>query len=165
MDLHNFKTSISNIINLSKYDDDGDIISIRHIISTLTDINNNSTRECKPLRQKTSILPSEQCVAKKSSGCQCTRRRKNTESYCGTHLKGRPHGDFSSSPEMESDTRRYTTSVWIQIIDEITYYIDDNNNIYNPEDIIYNKINPKVIAKYDVDESGIYSIRSFINPT
>ena len=30
----------------------------------------------------------------------------------------------------------------------IIYYIDNNNNVYDPQDILDNKINPIVIAKW-----------------
>ena len=42
----------------------------------------------------------------------------------------------------------------------IIYYIDNNNNVYQAEDIVSNKINPKIIAKY-VKEGLIYSIPEF----
>ena len=29
------------------------------------------------------------------------------------------------------------------------YYIDDAYNVYEPQDIIKNKVNPKIIAKYE----------------
>lgn len=156
--------SILNVINLDKYNDDPDIILLRNIVSTYKNIPLVTTLDMsKPSRPKTVISPADQCVAKKSSGTQCTRRRKNAELYCGTHLKGCPHGDISTTSNDAAKTR-YTVSVWIQIIDEITFYIDDNHNIYNSEDIMNNKVNPKVIAKYDVDENGKYSIRRFIEP-
>ena len=31
------------------------------------------------------------CMAKKANEEQCTRRRKESFSYCGTHVKGTPH--------------------------------------------------------------------------
>ena len=37
------------------------------------------------------------------------------------------------------------------------YYIDNQQNVYQPEDIIVNKINPRVIAKY-VKNGNTYSI-------
>ena len=48
-------------------------------------------------------------------------------------------------------------AVWPQEINGILYYIDNNNNIYKSEEIISNKINPNVIAKYK-EEDGVYSI-------
>ena len=36
------------------------------------------------------------------------------------------------------------------------YYIDDSFNVYQTEDIMLNKVNPKIIAKYEkrVDKQG-----------
>ena len=38
--------------------------------------------------------------------------------------------------------------VWAQDIQGIIYYIDKSNNVYQAEDIMANKMNPKIIAKY-----------------
>ena len=45
--------------------------------------------------------------------------------------------------------------VHIQEINGILYYIDKNNNVYKTEDILCNSKNPRIIAKYGV-ENGIY---------
>ena len=50
----------------------------------------------KKQRKKNVICVSERCIAKKSSGEQCTRRRKDGIEYCGTHEKGQPHGVISN---------------------------------------------------------------------
>jgi len=38
--------------------------------------------------------------------------------------------------------------VWTQDIRGIIYYIDNKNNIYNPEDILMMKVNPEIIGEY-----------------
>ena len=48
-------------------------------------------------------------------------------------------------------------AVWPQEINGILYYIDNYNNIYKSEEIISNKINPNIIAKYKLHD-GIYTI-------
>jgi len=45
--------------------------------------------------------------------------------------------------------------VQIQEIKGILYYIDTSNNVYKTEDILCNSKNPRIIAKYGV-EDGIY---------
>jgi hypothetical protein len=50
--------------------------------------------------------------------------------------------------------------VWAQDIQGIIYYIDKSLNVYQAEDIITNKINPKIIAKY-VKNGEQYSIPAF----
>jgi hypothetical protein len=37
---------------------------------------------------------------------------------------------------------------WVQDIKGIMYHVDNQNNVYDPEDIISNKVNPRVISKY-----------------
>ena len=47
----------------------------------------------KRKRVKNVVHLSDRCCAKRANGEQCTRRRKDTTTeYCGTHLKGTPHG-------------------------------------------------------------------------
>ena len=50
--------------------------------------------------------------------------------------------------------------VWAQDIQGIMYYIDKSGNVYKAEEIILNKINPKIIAKY-VKNGDHYSIPEF----
>ena len=58
--------------------------------------------------------------------------------------------------------RNYTKiEVWVKDIKGINYYIDDNNNVYNPEDILENKVNPSIIAKWKKNEENVYSIPQF----
>jgi hypothetical protein len=155
------KRSILDIINREQYDDDLNIVSLRHIVSMYEpkeQTQDNSS--LKTGRPRVPVLPSEQCGAKKSSGLQCTRRRKNAEKYCGTHMKGCPHGDISNNVNETAKTR-YTVNVWMQVIDEIPFYIDDDRNVYQADDIISNKVNPRVIAKYEINEQGEYVIPSF----
>jgi hypothetical protein len=45
--------------------------------------------------------------------------------------------------------------VCAQDIQGIIYYIDKNNNVYKAEDVITDKVNPKIIAKYS--KNGEYN--------
>ena len=113
----------------------------------------------KRKRVKNIVHLSDRCCSKRANGEQCTRRRKDTTTmFCGTHLKGTPHGMC----DLEEDVKQQglTIEVWLQDIQGIVYYIDKNNNVYQPEDIMSGKINPKIIAKY-VKVADIYSIPEF----
>jgi hypothetical protein len=88
----------------------------------------------------------DRCCAKRATNEQCTRRKKDGEDYCGTHLKGTPHGMIDNVEDNKVNTHK--VEVWAQDIQGIVYYIDKNNNVYQAEDIISNKMNPKIIAKY-----------------
>lgn len=109
-------------------------------------------------RVKNAVPFFERCCANRASGEQCTRRKKNEDMYCGTHMKGTPHGIMSNNPE-ESNAGNKQIEVWAQDIRGIIYYLDKNDNVYQPEDIISNRINPRIIAKY-VRNGEVFSIPS-----
>ena len=109
-----------------------------------------------------SVVPQfERCCAKRANGDQCTRRKKETETFCGTHSKGTPHGTIQNSQEPTQTVEK--VNAWAQDFNGIVYYIDDNCNVYNPEDIYQNKTNPKIIAKYVKDDDGKYTIPTLFN--
>jgi hypothetical protein len=107
-------------------------------------------------RVKNAVPFFERCCANRANGEQCTRRKKEVEEYCGTHMKGTPHGVMSSATD-DVKTPSKQIEVWAQDIRGIIYYLDINANVYQPEDIISNKINPRIIAKY-VRVGEVYSI-------
>jgi len=112
----------------------------------------------KRKRVKNFVPIFDRCCAKRASNEQCTRRKKDGNEYCGTHMKGTPHGIIDIQGEPKNNLQK--VEVWAQDIKGIIYYIDKNNNVYQAEDIISNKTNPKVIAKYlKVEED--YSIPEF----
>jgi hypothetical protein len=112
----------------------------------------------KRKRVKNFVPIFDRCCAKRASNEQCTRRKKDGCEYCGTHLKGTPHGIVDAQDEPKNTTQKI--EVFAQDIQGIIYYIDKNTNVYQAEDIISNKINPKIIAKY-VKEGENYSIPEF----
>jgi len=112
----------------------------------------------KRKRVKNTVNLSERCCAKRANGEQCTRRKKEEDEYCGTHMKGTPHGIIEN--QEEPTNLNHKVEVWAQDIQGIMYYIDKSNNVYQAEDIIANKINPKIIAKY-VKNGEHYSIPIF----
>ncbi len=102
----------------------------------------------------------DRCCAKRANGEQCTRRRKDdTNEYCGTHLKGTPHGVIETT-EGENVPTTKKVEIWAHDIQGIIYYIDNTNNVYQAEDIVGNKENPKIIAKY-VKDGDKYNIPEF----
>lgn len=99
----------------------------------------------KRKRVKNVVPYFDRCCAKRASSEQCTRRKKEGCEYCGTHMKGTPHG------LVENEENKQTTQkieVWAQEILGIVYYIDKFGSVYQAEDIVNNKINPRVIAQY-----------------
>ena len=106
----------------------------------------------KPTRKKIPVIPLKRCCANRSSGEQCTRQRKGEEIFCGTHLKGTPHG----FQVQEQKTGQKQVDIWTQDIQGIIYYIDTIGNIYLTEDIMTNCANPRIIGKYN-KLNGVYS--------
>ena len=110
----------------------------------------------KRKRVKNVVPYFERCCALRANGEQCTRRRKNNEKFCGTHIKGIPHGEINQEKSAPTHTKK---TVWAQDIKGIIYYIDNSNNVYHPQDVLNNVVNPKIIAKYVLND-GEYSIPS-----
>jgi hypothetical protein len=112
----------------------------------------------KRKRVKNAVHLADRCGAKRASCEQCTRRKKEGFEYCGTHLKGTPHGICETGDNDKPSGQKI--EVWVQDIQGIVYYIDKNNNVYQTEDIFTNKLNPKIIAKY-LKTGDNYSIPEF----
>jgi hypothetical protein len=112
----------------------------------------------KRKRVKNFVPIYDRCCAKRAAGEQCTRRKKEGSEYCGTHMKGTPHGIVENSDEPKMNTQK--VELWAQDIKGIVYYIDKYNNVYDTADIIKNKVNPKIIAKYLKDGEN-FSIPEF----
>lgn len=113
----------------------------------------------KRKRVKNVVHLSDRCCAKRANGEQCTRRRKDTTTeFCGTHLKGTPHGVCDLEEDIKP--KGLQVEVWAQDIQGIVYYIDKASNVYNMEDIMQHKVNPKIIAKY-VKVGDTYMIPEF----
>jgi len=120
----------------------------------------------KRKRVKNVVPLHDRCIACRANGEQCTRRRKGDSEYCGTHIKGTPHGIISKEKQdNEPKAMIKKISVWAQDIKGIIYYIDDNSNVYETSAILQGTDNPKIIAKYQksLDDEGnvAYAIPSF----
>lgn len=102
----------------------------------------------------------DRCCAKRANEEQCTRRKKEGSEYCGTHVKGSPHGIMEQPSDNNIKVNIQKVEVWAQDIQGIIYYIDNMDNVYQAEDIVGNKMNPKIIAKY-VKNGEIYTIPEF----
>jgi len=112
----------------------------------------------KRKRVKNTVPLFDRCCAKRASNEQCTRKKKTGFEYCGTHIKGTPHGIVLQNDENIQTTNKI--EVWAQEIQGIIYFIDDNENVYRTEDIAANICNPKIIAKYKKN-GGVYTIPEF----
>jgi hypothetical protein len=122
-----------------------------------------STEEFIKRKRVKNVVPFfDRCCAKRANFEQCTRKKKNGCEYCGTHMKGTPHGIMDDVDDNNGEVKQVTqkVEVWAQDILGIIYYVDKNYNVYQAEDIVSNKPNPKIIAKY-VRNGEQYSIPEF----
>jgi hypothetical protein len=110
----------------------------------------------KRKRSKNSVPTDERCSARRASGERCTRRKKEGSDCCGTHCKGIPHGVISDIEQVRPHTK---VEVWAEDFHGIVHYIDSQGNVYKTEDVLKNKPNPTIYAKW-TKESGVYTIKS-----
>lgn len=106
-------------------------------------------------RIKNTIPCSNRCIAKRANKEQCTRKQKPSFRFCGTHIKCCPHGIIDVQ---DDDDTKIKITVSIKSIRGIYYYIDTQNNVYKPEDIVEEKLNPEVLCKCVVDTDGNITI-------
>ena len=153
-----FKDNIrekANQIGISKNDQTNQLIQYIYDYDRLT----FGKEDFQKRKRVKNVVPFfDRCCAKRASNEQCTRRKKDGIEYCGTHMKGTPHGIIDNQNDSKPNTQKI--EVWAQDIQGIVYYIDKSYNVYQTEDIIINKLNPKIIAKY-VKNGDVYSIPEF----
>jgi hypothetical protein len=114
----------------------------------------------KRKRIKNCIPRCNRCIAKRANGEQCTRKQKEGYDYCGTHVKGVPHGIITDETMNNTELEMMNADVFAKDIHGIVYYIDQYNNVYKTEDILNEKKNPEIIAKCEII-NGEYGIRKF----
>ena len=94
-------------------------------------------------RLKNTIPMDERCIAKSAKNNQCSRRRKEGHTCCGTHSKGIPHGLVVSG-----EVKPTQKEIWVEEINGILYYMDNDKCVYNTEEVEKKTVNPSVIATW-----------------
>lgn len=154
--LTSFKDGIRDkIIALDITQDD----NISQLIEYIYDYNRltvNKEDFIKRKRVKNSIPENNRCMAKRANGEQCTRRRKHECEFCGTHSKGTPHGLMTAQQNVGQ--QNMTIDLIVKEIKGIVYYIDKFNNVYNTEDVMQSKENPRIIARYEKIDDKTFTI-------
>lgn len=87
--------------------------------------------------------PNMRCIAICSDKKQCTRVKKRGCLLCGTHAKA-----MASSNTAEPVQKMKAVEVWVEDINGIAYYLDKNGNVYDTEDVLENRQNPRIIGRY-----------------
>lgn len=159
---HDFKNNIKQYLekNSAVVTNDSNITS--DFLKFVYDFENiELTKEdfIKRKRVKNHVPHYERCNGKRANGEQCTRRKKKEDCFCGTHMKGTPHGVVEADNVFEEDNSTVTKiEVWVQEIKGINYYIDHMFNVYLPGDILSNISNPRKIGRWNITQNGDYDI-------
>ena len=135
----NFKKRMLDIISSVRSDDEIIQIINDYTFPLITHSDMN-----KKKRTKNNIPICDRCEAKRASGERCSRRKKGSSIYCGTHLKGTPHGKIN-----DKQTSLKKVETINKDINGIIYCIDKYGNVYNNEDILCGKPNPDILAQYE----------------
>lgn len=94
----------------------------------------------KKKRKKNKQLDqSELCMAKKADGCQCTRRRKDSNEYCGKHMGNLKFGRIDDEEKYENNDNYIKTMH--EKIGGNDYLVDSNNIVYT-----FDKQNPTIVG-------------------
>jgi hypothetical protein len=153
-----FKNDIRDKINRVQFDETDKINELMGYVYDYERLIFKKEDISKRKRVKNTIPETNRCNARRANNEQCTRRKRDGCEYCGTHIKGTPHGLITENITSHDVTHKL--EIRAQEIGGIVYYIDDNTNVYNTEDVMNNKENPSIIAKY-INRNGTYSIPEF----
>lgn len=141
-----FKNSIRDKISELQFQEDTKINDLLEYVYDYERFQFLKDDFIKRKRVKNSIPSLNRCSAKRSNGEQCTRRRKESCEFCGTHSKGTPHGLINADTTDENALQKM--DVFVVNVNGIAYYVDNHKNVYCTEDILDNRQNPKIVAKY-----------------
>lgn len=158
--VHTFKTDLAEKIkSYQPESQQPDMMDLLNYVYQYDNLEITKDDLMKRKRVKSTVPIYDRCCAKRANGEQCTRRKKEDCQYCGTHTKGTPHGILN-----DTETPNTTKKIDVHAIDikGIVYYLDMSNNVYDTEDIISNKKNPRIIANY-VKIGDEYSIPDLFN--
>ncbi len=162
--LRDFKKSIKDYVdvnvNINTTEKQDEYNALLQFIYDYPNLELNGEDFSKRKRVKNTVPLFERCCALRANNEQCTRRKRDNKDYCGTHIKGRPYGEITNTNVIE---RPKTITLTSKEIHGILYYIDNNGNVYNTHEVMENKKNPNIIAKYIIDDDGNYTIPSIFD--
>lgn len=144
--INDYKTGIKSWVEQNEDIDFNTKSNLLKFIYDFDGLSLNKDDFLKRRRVKSVVPQYLRCTAKKADGSQCTRKKKDDACYCGTHDKNRPHGIMDKDEKTEKELKK--VEIYLQEINGIMYYVDKQLNVYKTEDILANKTNPNIIAKY-----------------
>jgi hypothetical protein len=140
-----FKNDIVNKLQVLNSINEKDKLELLEYIYSYSHLEFKKEDIQKRTRVKNIVPFHERCRALRANGEQCTRRKKETDEFCGTHIKGTPHGVITSE---KSQPTHKKVQIWAEEIGGIIRHLDKEGNVYDPQDIYQNSTNPKIIAKW-----------------
>ena len=81
-------------------------------------------------RAKGELKASDMCLAKISTGKQCSRRHRENELYCGSHLASRPYGEFTRDEQL---TTKIKPSINRKALEPKDHHLPDHSGHPPPE--------------------------------
>jgi hypothetical protein len=127
----------------------------------MTPNNNNDNNNTQNQIQGDVNEDNSRCNALRKQGDRCTRKKTKGSCYCGTHyLKSDENKNKTECSTTINNEETHKKEVIAQEIQGIIYYMDEDLNVYNTEDIFKNVNNPKIIAKAVQLGTNSYSIPS-----
>lgn len=106
------------------------------------------------------------CRARKGDGRRCTRRRRDDGcNYCGLHKDSQPNGTVDDGGgdgdgddargEGTQPPKETTRCVWVEEVAGVHLYLDADDNVYSPEDVVGEELNPRIIGHLSADRKCI----------
>ncbi len=150
--ISSFKTDICTQISDIGFENSAKVSQILEYIYEYDKLSMTKDDFIKRKRIKNTIPLDNRCIAKRANCEQCTRHRKDNHEYCGTHIKGTPHGVINHNVNPELLIKHI--DVQAVNIEGITYYVDEFNHVYDTEDIMNSIQNPRIILLYEKKQEG-----------
>ena len=135
-----------DVVDLIVKTGDGNSAEVAKYIYNYPIIVLESTDFKKRQRIKNDVPLHERCCALRANGEQCTRRKREGIKFCGTHVKGIPHGEIDNMEPTQKAQKK--VQVWTEEVSGIIRHLDKEGNVYDPIDIYQNNKNPRIIATY-----------------
>jgi hypothetical protein len=155
----NFKQNMKTWLNDKKVIDSDGIDITQEFIQFIYDYETlvlESDDFKKRKRIKNQIPNYERCCALRCNTERCTRKKKKDCEYCGTHNKGTPYGTIDDVGKSDKVKK---ISIWLEEINGIHQYIDENQNVYSTEDMNEGINPPRIISNWIKDSTGKYKIK------
>ena len=147
----------TNNITINDSDDNNIISDFLKFIYDYKSIEFSDDEFQKRKRVKNKVPDFNRCCALKSNGERCSRKVKEEgkTNFCGTHIKGIPYGSVLNQDNINNNNHK-KVEIWIQEVNGINWYIDEDLNVYDVNDIKNGVDNPKIIHKLKMNDNMEY---------